>query len=193
MPKYRDYTNDPVIGCKQNSKPKEIKPKEIKTKKVEPEVVEVADAEIVLEMPVVRVPSLPENWMTDEKLLQLQKWGEEGLSYDLIARNMGISRNMLQRWRNEHYEIDEAILLGREVATGKVEEALFKKCTGYYVTKTVVDAKGEEHDIREYIQPDIKAIQYYLNNRCKERWSGNIQHQTNIQVPIFIGEGGIKD
>ena len=178
MPKYKDYTNDPRVNRKlRDELPKESKP---------------VEGEIVLEMPVVRVASLPENWMTEEKLLQLQKWGEEGLSYELIARNMGISRNMLQRWRNEHYEIDEAILLGREVATGKVEEALFKKCTGYYITKTVVDAKGEEHDIREYVQPDIKAIQYYLNNRCKDRWSGNIQHQTNIQVPIIFGEDSIQ-
>lgn len=130
----------------------------------------------------------PETWKTREKLAQIQLWAEEGKSYTEIARCMGVSRHMLQRWRNEHFEIGEAIELGYEFVHGKVEEALFKKATGYYVDKTVVDAKGEEHIIKEYIQPDIKAIQYYLNNRCKERWSGNIQHQTNIQVPIIFGE-----
>lgn len=135
----------------------------------------------------------PETWLTRAKLGQLQKWAEEGKSYTEIARCMGISRHILQRWRDENFEIREAIEVGYEFVHGKVEEALVKKATGYYIDKTVVDAKGEEHVIKEYIQPDIKAIQYYLNNRCKGRWSGNIQHQTNIQVPIFIGEGGIKE
>lgn len=145
-----------------------------------------------LELPVVRGSLDPLNWTTKEKLIQLQKWGEEGLSYDLIARNMGVSRNMLQRWRQEHFVIDEAILLGREVATGKVEDALFKKATGFWKSKIIVDAKGNEHEVQEYVEPDIKAIQYYLNNRAKDRWSGNIQQQTNIQVPIIFGEDMIR-
>ena len=143
-------------------------------------------------VPIVRGSFDPQDWMTPNKLDQLRKWGEEGLSYELIARNMGVSRNMLQRWRNDHIEISEAIELGREIATGKVEEALFKRCTGYMIQKTVVDAKGNEHIIDEWVQPDIKAIQYYLNNRAKDRWSGNIQHQTNIAVPIIFGEDSIR-
>lgn len=171
MRKYKDYTN----GSKDNY---------------------VVVGEVLsndTQLPVVRKGFDPEEWKSVEKLEQLRTWGEEGLSYDLIARNMGISRNMLQRWRSEHFEIDEAILLGREVATGKVEEALFKKATGYWKTKTIIDNKGGEHEVQEYVEPDIKAIQYYLNNRAKDRWSGNIQHQTNIQVPIFIGESGIRE
>ena len=184
MTKYKDYTNDPKAQPKKRPVNQKI------------EVAESMDAVIDdtsnKVLPVIRICTEPETWMTAEKLHQLQKWGEEGLSYDLIARNMGISRNMLQRWRNEHFEIEEAILLGREVANGKVEDALFKKCTGFWKTKTIIDNKGVEHEIEEYVEPDIKAIQYYLNNRAKDRWSGNIQHQTNIQVPIIFGEDSIR-
>ena len=134
----------------------------------------------------------PEAWKTKEKLAQIQLWAEEGKSHADIARNMGVSRHILSRWKKEHFEINEAIELGYEFVHGKVEDALVKKATGYWIDKTVVDAKGVEHTIREYIQPDIKAIQYYLNNRCKDRWSGNIQHQTNIQVPIIFGEDSIR-
>lgn len=152
------------------------------------------ELELLPELPPALVAKNdPEIWLTRSKLLQLQEWAEKGLTYTEIARNMGISRHMLQRWRQQHFEICEAIDQGHDFAHGKVEGALFKKATGYYIDKTVIDNKGTEHTIREYVQPDIKAIQYYLNNRCKDRWSGNIQHQTNIQVPIIFGEKDIRD
>ena len=151
------------------------------------------DPNVAPKLPAIReCKNDPEVWKTREKLAQIQLWAEEGKTYAEIARCMGISRHMLQRWRNENFEINEAIELGYEFVHGKVEDALIKKATGYWINKTVVDAKGVEHEIREYIQPDIKAIQYYLNNRCKDRWSGNIQHQTNIQVPIIFGGDSIK-
>lgn len=134
----------------------------------------------------------PNAWKTREKLAQIQLWAEQGLSYSEIARNMGISRNLLLNWRNAHFEINEAIEAGYDFVHGKVEAALIKKAMGYTIEETVIDAKGNEHVIQKYIQPDIKAIQYYLNNRCKDRWSGNIQHQTNIQVPIIFGEDSIR-
>ena len=198
MSKFKDYSKQ--LGIQSNNNNDEVYDAEFIESIVDIEDVDlVTDVEpvensnkITLELPVVRGALDPAEWLTTEKLLQLQKWGEEGLSYELIARNMGVSRNMLQRWRNEHFEIEEAILLGREVATGHVEEALYKKACGYYVDKVVIDVKGNEHVIKEYVQPDIKAIQYYLNNRCKDRWSANIQHQTNIQVPIIFGEDAIR-
>lgn len=133
-----------------------------------------------------------EKWTTREGLSQVQKWAEEGKSYAEVAKLMGVSRNMLQRWRDESYELQAAFDNGFEFCHAKVEDALFRKATGYMIEKTVIDNKGNEHVILEHVQPDIKAIQYYLNNRCKDRWSGNITHQTNIQVPIIFGEDSIR-
>lgn len=147
----------------------------------------IAPAEVIVESKDYR------KWKTREGQIQLEKWGMEGLSYAAIARKMGVSRNMLQRWRDEHYEISEAIERGLDFANGQVANALFKKATGYTIQKTVIDNKGQEHIIDEHIQPDIKAIQYWLNNRNKEQWSGNVTHQTNIAVPIIVGENFIKD
>lgn len=151
------------------------------------ELTVVTPAEVIVESKDYR------KWKTREGQIQLEKWAMEGLSYAAIARKMGVSRNMLQRWRDEHYEISEAIERGIDFANGQVTNALFKKATGYMKTKTVVDNKGVEHEIEEYVEPDIKAIQYWLNNRCKKEWSANVTHQTNIAVPIIVGENFIKD
>jgi len=147
----------------------------------------ITPAEVIVESKDYR------KWKTREGQIKLEKWAMEGLSYAAIARKMGVSRNMLQRWRDEHYEISEAIERGMDFANGQVTNALFKKATGYMKIKTVVDNKGVEHEIEEYVEPDIKAIQYWLNNRCKKEWSANVTHQTNIAVPIIVGENFIKD
>lgn len=147
----------------------------------------ITPAEVIVESKDYR------KWKTREGQIQLEKWGMEGLSYAAIARKMGVSRNMLQRWRDEHYEISEAIERGMDFANGQVVNALFKKCTGYMKTKTIVDNKGVEHEVQEEVEPDVKAIQYWLNNRCKKEWSANVTHQTNIAVPIIVGENFIKD
>ena len=147
----------------------------------------ITPAEIIIESKDYR------KWKTREGQIQLEKWGMEGLSYKAIARKMGISINTLADWRNKHYEISEAIERGLDFANGQVTNALFKKATGYVKKRIVIDNKGVEHEIDEYVEPDIKAIQYWLNNRSKDQWSGNITHQTNIAVPIIVGENFIKD
>lgn len=133
-----------------------------------------------------------DKWTTKEGLAQIQKWAEEGYTYTEVAKFIGVSRNTLQRWRDDSFELQAAFDNGFAVSHDLVEKALFKKATGYMIEKTVIDNKGNEHIIQEFVQPDIKAIQYYLNNRCKDRWSGNITHQTNIQVPIILGEENIR-
>ena len=151
------------------------------------------DLKVITPVEVIIESKDYKKWKTREGQIQLEKWGMEGLSYAAIARKMGIPRTTLNNWRNEHYEISEAIERGLDFANGKVTNALFKKATGYMKTKTIVDNKGVEHEIQEEVEPDFKAIQYWLNNRSKDHWSGNITHQTNIAVPIIVGEQFIKD
>jgi hypothetical protein len=40
----------------------------------------------------------------------------------------------------------------------EVEEALFRRATGY------------EDDSGRYVPPDVRAAMYWLENRCPERW-----------------------
>ena len=40
----------------------------------------------------------------------------------------------------------------------QVENALFRRATGY------------EDDTGKFIQPDVRAAMYWLENRCPERW-----------------------
>ena len=43
----------------------------------------------------------------------------------------------------------------------EVENALFRRATGY------------EDETGKFIQPDVRAAMYWLENRCPERWKKN--------------------
>lgn len=88
-------------------------------------------------------------WLQQENLTRLEGWAKSGLSVDQIASNIGITRKTLYNWREKHLPILHALRVGREAADFEVENALFKRATGYsYEEETweTVTIPREEHD-----------------------------------------------
>lgn len=129
-----------------------------------------------------------QEWISDpDKQLLLKSWARSGLSDEQIAKNMGISRSTLNEWRKKYPDISEALKKGKEVADYEVENALFKRATGYTETlkKTfkckVVEydelgkKKKEEEILKEgfdevHFPPDTGAAIFWLTNRKPEDW-----------------------
>lgn len=99
---------------------------------------------------------------------------------------MGIAAGTLYAWLKDHDEISEAIKKGKAPVDIEVENALFKRATGYTVkvnkpikvkTKRQLKDKGtieEEHielvEEEVYIAPDTTAQIYWLKNRRPDKW-----------------------
>lgn len=99
---------------------------------------------------------------------------------------MGIAAGTLYAWLKDHDEISEAIKKGKAPVDIEVENALFKRATGYTVkvnkpikvkTKRQLKDKGtieEEHielvEEEIYIAPDTTAQIYWLKNRRPDKW-----------------------
>jgi hypothetical protein len=99
---------------------------------------------------------------------------------------MGINPATFYRWQNDHSEICEALKKGKAPVDIEVENALFKRATGYTVrvqkpvkvkTKRQLKDKGtieEEHielvEEEIYIAPDTTAQIYWLKNRRPDKW-----------------------
>ena len=99
---------------------------------------------------------------------------------------MGIAAGTLYAWQKDHGEISDAIKKGKAPVDIEVENALFKRATGYIVkvskpikVKIRRPIKGngfveEEHiefvDEEVYIAPDTTAQIYWLNNRRPDKW-----------------------
>lgn len=118
-------------------------------------------------------------WLEPDKLILLQGWRRDGLTYAQISANMGIAEQTLNNWCLDHKEIKEALKKGEEVMVYEVENALYKAAVGYDVTETdqtetVNEATGDrvvtKHARKRHIPPSIGAICFILKNRRSSKW-----------------------
>lgn len=102
-----------------------------------------------------------------------------GYTADEIAEDLGVAPSTLKKWLKENEALCEAVKHARSVSDTAVETSLYKRATGYKITKrkTVIttDNKGNPmpariETIEEEIAPDTTACIFWLKNRDPENW-----------------------
>ena len=129
-------------------------------------------------------------WLTDEGLLYLQSWANDGLSNGEIALKMGINESTLYRWCNTDARIKAAITRGRDTMTMEVENMLYKCARGYTYEEEQVTKDGDIVVVTRYQPPSAEAQKFILTNRRKDKWKSKnevaleaqVQAQTQVQV-----------
>lgn len=139
-----------------------------------------------------------DEWLEQDKLTLLEGWARDGLTYEQIAKNMGIGLTTLKEWRQKEPTIQSTLKKGREVVDYEVENALYKKTLGYNVLlkKTFKLKRIEYNDdgkkIKEYeelvdgydethIPADTTAQIFWLKNRKPRKWRDKVEVETNKQ------------
>lgn len=90
-------------------------------------------------------------WLTAEGLLKLEGWARDGLTDEQIAFNVGVRRETIYDWIKKYPNISNALKRGKEVVDRQVENALFKRATGYQCTERsakVVDIPKDELEVK---------------------------------------------
>lgn len=97
-----------------------------------------------------------------------------------IAQAFGISENTLYRWQRRHKPFAQALKLSKSQSDALIVDALYRRATGQLTKRTVktryqVDEYGNETVLyrevtEEQIPPDMKAIAFWLVNRCPDMW-----------------------
>lgn len=127
-------------------------------------------------------------WLTDEGLLKLEAWARNGLTYEQIAKNIGITDRTLYAWMKEYSPISQTLKKGREVVDIEVENALLKRALGYtYREVTYEEDNGElkkKKVVVKEVVPDTTAQIFWLKNRKPEDW----RDKKNIEVSKPIDE-----
>lgn len=120
------------------------------------------------------------HWLEPESLILVEGWARSGLTNKQIAQNMGITEKTLYEWLGKYPQLSEALKKNKEIADFIVENALFKKATGYdykeKVAEMVRDPRTGEiikqhiREVTKHQPPDTLAIIFFLKNRKPKEW-----------------------
>ena len=115
-----------------------------------------------------------DQWLTEDGLLKIQGWARDGLTEKQIAHNMGVGYSTMREWKKRFPELTQTLSKGKEVVDREVENALFKRALGYWVTETETttfsDGTTKTTEKRRHIVPDTTAQIFWLKNRKPDEW-----------------------
>ena len=95
-----------------------------------------------------------------------------------LARAFEVTSVTIWNWRRRHKEFADATKEGKAFFDEQVVRALAQRAVGYSYDQEqlkVVNGVIERRWVRKYIPPDVRACQFWLNNRCPEQWSDRPQ------------------
>lgn len=130
-----------------------------------------------------------EYWLTPEGLIKLEGWARDGLTDEQIAKNIGINRDTLYRWKKAYPDFSDALKRGKEVIDRQVENALLKRALGYTYDEVTFEGGVEVKRVRKQVVPDTTAQIFWLKNRKPEDWRDKreiIKDDDNDQVLLFL-------
>lgn len=96
-------------------------------------------------------------WLEQDKLILLEGWARDGLTFEQISHNMGIDVTTLREWRKKEPIISTTLKKGREIVDYEVENALLKNALDGNVTAQI----------------------FWLKNRRKMQWRDKVEYEAN--------------
>lgn len=124
---------------------------------------------------------------------EVLEYAKEGCTFEQIANRLLVTRQALYNWTKKYPELREAINEGNKVADDRVEMSLYEMCFPHDEREVEVekDATGQviKQRIRtKHYEPNITAIQYWLQNRRKDVWKNHtsLEFSGNSQLPVNI-------
>ena len=150
-----------------------------------------------------------EEWLTEDGLLQIVMWAEDGADNQELAKAMGISRSTFNEWRRRFPVISDAVMRGRRCALVQIRNALRERAKGGVQTlrkprkrrvreydpttgKCIRDEEIFEYvDEEEYVPPDTNAIKFYLTNKDAEHFAEKIDvtGDGTLRLEDVLGDG----
>ncbi|HCX2410463.1 TPA: helix-turn-helix domain-containing protein [Staphylococcus aureus] len=123
------------------------------------------------------------------KLGLVEGWKRDGLTDEQIARNSGVSKHTLIKWKKNIPDFLDAIKKGKEVSDYELENALHKRAVGYYYEEETVTNKGEVVKIKKYEHANPTSLIFALKNRLPHKYRDKVEQEiTNRNIEINIGD-----
>ena len=104
-----------------------------------------------------------------------------GVSEAKLPQALETDKRTFEAWKLKHPEFAEAIEEGKDVATKRVEAALFEKAIGAHVPATKIMKTSTDEVLEvpyiEHYPPDVEAAKFWLKNRDPEHWKDVSQQE----------------
>lgn len=102
---------------------------------------------------------------------------EQGCTDIQVAKELGVSEKTIYNWRNKYVTDLQAIYNAKRNVDQMVEAALLRSALGYsHPEEKIFCAFGEVTRVKtvKHYPPDVRAAQYWLNNRNPDRWKNRV-------------------
>lgn len=114
-------------------------------------------------------------WLSEDGLILISGWRRQGISLTKIANDyVGVSNTAFFGWYRNSDELRKACAVSKDICDSTVENALYKRATGYDYEEEVWElVEGEVRLTKRYkrhVPPDVKAILSWLYNRRPDLW-----------------------
>lgn len=124
-----------------------------------------------------------------DKLGLVEGWKRDGLTDVQIAKNLGVGKNSVIKWKNEIQEFRDAIKKGKEVSDYELENALHKRAVGYYYEEETVTNQGDVVTVKKYEHANPTSLIFALKNRLPHKYRDKIEQDiTQRSTVINIGQ-----
>lgn len=125
--------------------------------------------------------------------LWVRSLSRRGLTFEEVAREIGVSRPTLRKWLKAFPELFAALKEGKGEADSRVEDSLFRRALGFECEETKAigtpDSRGtiKTHRVektKKQVLPDVTAQIFWLKNRRPDLWRDvqKIEHAGRISV-----------
>jgi hypothetical protein len=126
-----------------------------------------------------------------DNLILVEGWARDGLTDEMIAKNLNIAVSTLYEYKKQHSEFSEALKKGKEIIDRHVENALLKRALGYKTTEVTKERNAEGQlvvtkEVIKEVHPDTTAEIFWLKNRNPEAWRDkkDIEQTGNMNVNV---------
>ena len=107
------------------------------------------------------------------RLDEISEWSKNGVTERSMAKTLGIAYSTFNKYKAEKTELAEILKEGREEAVEVIENALYKKATGFdYVEEKTIESDGEiirTERTKKTALPDTTAAIYLLKHWGKNK------------------------
>ena len=124
-------------------------------------------------------------------LAKVKELAKRGWTDVEMAKFFGVHPSTWNEWKAKHAKFREALKEWKDGANERVVRSLYERAVGYtFVEAKVFHAEGKTTivEVLRHVPPDVKAQQYWLNNRDRENWRHHqyIEHEGDMGALTVI-------